>query len=228
MYAALCLSKFSQQAGPCYWFHLVTVEVKLRDFFHGSHWSLSFSYCRRHILKVPIDSPPIHTKLALVETLLEGHLMIIIEELIEIQVLDTLIPQDRIPDDPLRYGKLAGQYLNLRVQAFLNLFLDLQLPIGVDPILIVLHLEFPHQIYLVVLFLVVHLMYLLNIMLMLLFEAAHLSLRLDQLLGKLLMSNDPGLINIIHIVDGIFKDLDLFFVSEFLRFKVGICFGLWV
>lgn len=71
-------------------------------------------------------------------------------------------------------------------------------------------------------------MNLLNIMLMLLFEAAHLSLRLDQLLGKLLMSNDPGLINIIHIVDGIFKDLDLFFVSEFLRFKVGVCFGLWV
>ena len=63
---------------------------------------------------------------------------------------------------------------------------------------------------------------------MLLFEAAHLSLGFNQLLGKFLMSNDPGLINIIHMVDGIFEDLDLFFVSEFLRFKVGICFGLWV
>ena len=154
--------------------------------------------------------------------------MIIVEELIEIKVLDTLISQDRIPNDPLRYGKLVGQYLNLRVQAFLYLFLDLQLPISVDPILIVLHLEFPHQIYMVVLFLVVHMMNLFDIMLMLLFETTHLGLRLDQLLGKLLMSNDPGLINIIHIVDGIFKNLDLLFVSEFLRLKEGVRFGLWV
>lgn len=154
--------------------------------------------------------------------------MIIVEELIEIQILDALIPQDRIPDDPLRYGKLIGQYLNLRVQAFLYLFLDLQLPIGVDPILIVLHLEFPHQIYMVVLFLVVYMMDLLDIMLMLLFEPAHLGLRLDQLLGKFLMLNDPGLINIIHIVDGIFKDLDLLFVSEFLCLKEGVRLGFWV
>ena len=95
--------------------------------------------------------------------------MIIVEELIEIQVLDALIPQDRIPDYPLRYGKLVGQYLNLRVQAFLYLFFDLQLPIGVDAILVVLHLEFPHQIYMVVLFLIVQMMDLLDIMLMLLF-----------------------------------------------------------
>ena len=154
--------------------------------------------------------------------------MIIVEELIEIKVLYALIPQDRIPDDPLRYGKLVGQYLNLRVQAFLNLFLDLQLPISVDPILIVLHLEFSYQIYMVVLFLVVNLMDLLDIMLMLLFEPAHLSLCLDQLFGKFLMSNNPGLINIIHIVDGIFKDLDLLFISEFLRLKEGICFGFCI
>lgn len=227
MYASLCLSEFLQQAGPRYGFQLLTVQVKVRDFFHGSHWSFNFPNCRRHFLKVPII-PPIHTELALIKTLLERHLIIIVEELIEVQVLDALISQDRIPDDPLRYGQLVGQHLNLSVQAFLYLFLDLQLPVCVDPILIVLPLEFPHQIVLIVLFLFVYMMDLLDIIVMLLYEATHLSLGFDQFLGKLLMPNDPGLIYIIHMVDGIFKDLDLLFISEFLRLKKGIRFGLGV
>ena len=96
------------------------------------------------------------------------------------------------------------------------------------PILIVLPLEFPHQIVLIVLFLFVHMMDLLDIIVMLFYETAHLSLGIDELLGKLFMPNDPGLIYIIHMVDCIFKDLDLLFVSQFLRLKEGIRFGLWV
>ncbi len=107
VYTAVCLSELFQQTGPCYWFYFLTLQVKLRDFFHGSHWSLNFPNCGGHILKVPIV-PPIHAKLALVKTLLEGQLMIIVEELIEVQILDTLVPQDRIPNDPLSYGKLVG------------------------------------------------------------------------------------------------------------------------
>ena len=182
MYASLCLSEFLQQAGPRYGFQLLTVQVKLRDLFHGGHWSLNFPNCRRHFLKVPII-PPIHTELALVKTLLDWHLIIIVEELIEVQVLNALISQDRIPDDPLRYCQLVGQHLNLSVQAFLYLFLDLQLPVCVDPILIVLDLELPHQVVLIVLFLFVHLVDLLDINIMLFNEATHLSLGLDQLLG---------------------------------------------